>query len=145
MELSALQAINPSPPKKIAFIGSGPLPLSSLCLCQALDKVHGSSGSTTVLNIDHNSQAIVQSRALAKELGDSAQGMQFLCQEAGSAELDLRGFDVVYLAALVGMTQEDKESVLVEVVKGMRVGSLLAVRTAHGLRSLLYPVHFLLA
>ena len=140
LELSAIYAVNTSPPKNIAFIGSGPLPLSSLCVCQALDKVHGGPGITTVLNIDHDSQAIVQSHTLVAKLGCSAQGMHFLCQEAGSAEMDLRRFDVVYLAALVGMTQDGKESVLVEVVRGMRVGSLLVVRTAHGLRSLLYPV-----
>lgn len=135
-----MHAVNPSPPKKIAFIGSGPLPLSSLCLCQALDKAHGIAGSTTVLNIDNSQQAIIQSNALAKKLGSSAEGMQFLCQEAGSSDLDLKHFDVVYLAALVGKTHEEKESVLVDIVRDMRVGSLLVIRTAHGLRTLLYPV-----
>lgn len=140
MELSAIHAVTPSPPKMIAFIGSGPLPLTSWCLCQALDKASGIQGSTTVLNIDSNPQAIVQSRALAERLGRSARGMQFSCQAAGSSDLDLRRFDVVYLAALVGMTQEEKERVLTEIVRGMRVGSLLVIRTGHGLRSLLYPV-----
>jgi hypothetical protein len=66
--------------------------------------------------------------------------MEFFCREAGSSPLDLTAFDVVYLAALVGMTQEDKESVLVNIARGMRVGALMVIRTAHGLRSLLYPV-----
>ena len=140
MELSALHAVKPLPPKKIAFIGSGPLPLTSICLCQALDKVNGGQGSTTVLNIDKNPEAVKQSRALAERLGISARGMQFSCEVAGSANLDLRGFDAVYLAALVGTTQEEKERVLIEIVKGMTVGSLLVIRTGHGLRSLLYPV-----
>jgi nicotianamine synthase len=140
MELSAIHAIKSLAPRKIAFIGSGPLPLSSLCLCKALDKAHGRPGSTTVLNIDNNPQAISQSRALAKGLGKGAQGMEFLCHEVGSAPLDLRVFDVVYLAALVGMTQVEKEICLIEVVKGMMEGALVVIRTAHGLRGLLYPV-----
>lgn len=31
LELAALQAVDPMPPQKIAFIGSGPMPLTSLC------------------------------------------------------------------------------------------------------------------
>ena len=140
MELSALHAVNVSAPRKIAFIGSGPLPLSSLCLCQALEKAKPGSTPTPVLNIDNNPKAIIQSQALAKSLGSTSKGMEFLCQEAGSSDLDLRQFDVVYLAALVGLTQEHKENILVEVVRRMRVGALMVIRTAHGLRSLLYPV-----
>jgi nicotianamine synthase len=49
MELCAIHAVNASPPRKIAFVGSGPLPLSSLCLCQALDKLRRTAGFTTVL------------------------------------------------------------------------------------------------
>ena len=66
--------------------------------------------------------------------------MEFLCHEAGSAPLDLRVFEVVYLAALVGMTQVEKEVCLINVVKGMMEGALIVIRTAHGLRGLLYPV-----
>ena len=73
--------------------------------------------------------------------------MEFLCEEAGDVEignrgtgLDLGGFDLVYLAALVGSSQQDKERLLVGVVERMRVGALLVVRTAHSLRGLLYPV-----
>lgn len=147
MELSALYAINPIPPGKIAFIGSGPLPLSSLCLSHALSNGHAAHKQTqtqliTVLNIDNNPQAISQSSALVKSLGTKAKGMQFLCREAGTSPLNLKAFDIVYLAALVGMTQEEKERVLIHVVRGMRVSTLLVIRTAHGLRSLLYPVCF---
>lgn len=83
--------------------------------------------------------------------------MEFLCEEArgvgigngegvgekggnGGTGLDLAGFDLVYLAALVGSSQRDKERLLVGVVERMRMGALLVVRTAHSLRGLLYPV-----
>lgn len=70
--------------------------------------------------------------------------MEFLCQKAGSSDLDLRQFDVIYLAALVGMNQEEKEDVLIDLVRRMSMGALVVIRTAHGLRNLLYPVWFLL-
>jgi nicotianamine synthase len=95
-------------------------------------------------SIDNNPQAIFQSQGLAESLGSLSRGMEFLCKEVGSSYLDLSGFDVVYLAALVGLTQTEKESVLVKVVGGMSVGALVIIRSAHGLRSLLYPVQFLL-
>lgn len=66
--------------------------------------------------------------------------MHFLCKEAKYLDHDLREFDVVYLAALVGTTQEEKEVVLTNVVARMREGGLLVIRTAHSLRTLLYPV-----
>jgi len=52
----------------------------------------------------------------------------------------LEDTDVVYLAALVGSTQLEKEKLLVGVASRMKAGSLLLVRSAHGLRTLLYPV-----
>jgi nicotianamine synthase len=64
--------------------------------------------------------------------------MHFLCAEAGSC--DLRDFDVVYLAALVGSTQAEKEELLKGVVGQMREGAILVIRSAHGLRRVLYAV-----
>ena len=69
--------------------------------------------------------------------------MQFRCEEAENDESDLKGFDIVYLAGLVGTTTKEKESILCGVVRRMSVGSLLVVRTAHSLRTLLYPVYMI--
>jgi nicotianamine synthase len=135
MELSAIHAVTPITPQKIAFIGSGPLPLSSICLYQALNT---SVSPFTVLNIDHDHDALVQSSSLCQKLGHG--GMQFVCEAAGSLQRGLEEFDVVYLAALVGSTQLEKEKLLVSVAARMKEGSLLVVRSAHGLRTLLYPV-----
>ncbi len=66
--------------------------------------------------------------------------MEFRCSEAGAEDCDLAVFDVVYLAALVGMTQEEKEKLLVDVVGKMREGSILVVRSAQRLRKVLYAV-----
>ncbi|KAH7310368.1 Nicotianamine synthase [Rhexocercosporidium sp. MPI-PUGE-AT-0058] len=147
MELSALNSlIAPSsiPLHRFAFIGSGPLPLTSLCIYQtAASFTHPgqnitAGNSVEVLNIDVNPKATSESTQLCKLLGPSASGMKFQCSPAHSSELDLSGFDVVYLAALVGSTQAEKEVLLESVVGRMREGAYLVVRSAERLRRLLY-------
>lgn len=96
-------------------------------------------------NIDNNVMAVEKSRRLSEKLGKRGKGMEFLCSDAGNLgdEVDLKNFDVVYLAALVGGTQAEKEAVLVNVVERMREGALLVVRSADRLRTILYPVCFI--
>jgi hypothetical protein len=52
----------------------------------------------------------------------------------------LQRFDVVCVAALVGMDVDAKKAVLKSVSARMRKGALICVRSAAGLRGLLYPV-----
>ncbi|KAH7374202.1 Nicotianamine synthase [Cadophora sp. MPI-SDFR-AT-0126] len=147
MELSALTSLlTPTCPPllKFAFIGSGPLPLTSLCIYQTASSFTHPSHLTTVdiqvevLNIDMNPAAISESRRLCELLCPSAGGMKFQCCPATAPELDLSAFDVVYLAALVGSTQAEKEDLLESVVGRMREGAYLVVRSAERLRRVLY-------
>lgn len=64
--------------------------------------------------------------------------MTFECADA-VAETSLMGFDVVFLAALVGVSQEEKTRVLGSLVRRMKRGVLVVVRSACGVRGLLYP------
>jgi len=131
---------------RIAFIGSGPLPLTSLCVLQSLNRTipaqeSEESAKTRILNIDSSLVAVSQSQRLCEVLGSQwSEGMEFSHSAAG--EEDLNSFDVVFLAALVGNTQEEKECVLEGVVGRMRRGGLVVVRSARGCRGLLYPVSF---
>ncbi|KAF7927822.1 hypothetical protein EAE99_005199 [Botrytis elliptica] len=144
-----------SPSTNIAFIGSGPMPLTSLCILSALSSNHmtynitppSSISSisptpqypTSITNIDSNPLANTQAQALCKSLGGlPSTGMKFITSLAGSNDLDLSSYEIVWLAALVGGTQEDKENILQNVVGKMRKGSLLVMRGAWGLRSVLY-------
>jgi len=68
--------------------------------------------------------------------------MAFSCHDAAgdmSSEDDLKSFDVVFLAALVGRDDRDKKRLMIDVIGRMRPGSLLVIRSAHSLRRLLYP------
>ncbi|CAG8978493.1 hypothetical protein HYALB_00005068 [Hymenoscyphus albidus] len=180
LELASLYGIDPRPIRKVAFIGSGPLPLTSLCALEQLNaqlpRPNPKSWSSwfrsilkkdkkakreeiEVLNIDHSSTAITISQKLCQNLGPVAKGMSF---HLGSAESevsppsspslsdkskpkdspssDLSDYDVVFLAALVGATQVEKETTLRSIVSRMRPGALLVVRSVAGMRGLCYPV-----
>lgn len=150
LELCAILSATKTPPRRVAFIGSGPLPLTSLCLLQSLkaDALARSLSPTTdnasledpvVLNIDYDESAIAASLSLCLALGERGRGMEFICAEATSPAKDLAEFDVVYMAALVGISQTEKEGIMLQVVNRMRPGALLVVRSSWGLRTCLYP------
>ena len=157
LELCSILSATKTAPRRVAFIGSGPLPLTSLCLLQALKQdalvtsLSAASHPETkqqqqqqqqqpvILNVDYDSAAIAASLTLSLALGDAGRGMEFICAEATSADKDLAEFDVVYMAALVGITQAEKEGIVLQVVDRMRPGALLVVRSSWGLRTCLYP------
>ncbi|KAL2269207.1 hypothetical protein VTJ83DRAFT_4053 [Remersonia thermophila] len=177
LELCAILSATKSAPRRVAFIGSGPLPLTSLCLLQALKRdaqlarlscpdpasVSGSDSDSestplsdpdpVVLNIDCDASAIAASLTLCLALGDAARGMEFVCAEATAPILpasstlaadppttrDLAEFDLVYMAALVGMSQPDKERIVRRIAERMRPGALLVARSSWGMRTCLYP------
>ncbi|KAI0159772.1 Nicotianamine synthase [Xylariaceae sp. FL1272] len=157
LELCALSATNGGKlPSHIAFLGAGPLPLTSLSILKKLkqDKVgdiHSLSSappspmSSTnmqgpiVLNVDRNNEAYTAAQALCIRLGEAGRGMDFVCEDAGAVDEDLMEFDSVFLAALVGMTQEEKEDIIISVAGKMKAGAYLVIRSAWGLRTCLYP------
>ncbi|KAK0123776.1 putative 26S proteasome regulatory subunit, variant 2 [Cadophora gregata] len=160
LELSALSSLlTPTCPplQKFAFIGSGPLPLTSLCIYQTASSFnHPQTGQTItpdpdnepnkeeveiqILNIDISSTAIAQSTTLCAHLGPHAKGLSFQLSPGANPSIDLTPYDVVYLAALAGSSQFEKEDLLENVVSRMRAGSYLVIRSAERLRRVLYAV-----
>ena len=139
MELNALASVKPDfAPHTFAMIGSGPLPLTPLCIADQL-KSQG-YGCITCHNVDLNPQAMEYSINMCKALGHAAGTMCFHCADASSDDVDLRTFDVVYLAALVGGCSSHKQSILANIIRRMSPGTLVVLRSAHSLRRLLYPV-----
>nr|GEZ44906.1 nicotianamine synthase, S-adenosyl-L-methionine-dependent methyltransferase [Tanacetum cinerariifolium] len=53
---------------------------------------------------------------------------------------DLKNYDVIFLAALVGMNIDDKSKVIQHLAKYMAPAAILMLRSAHGARAFLYPV-----
>ncbi|SPQ20860.1 14b1815c-b390-4f59-8ecf-722ee587f229 [Thermothielavioides terrestris] len=114
LELCAILSATKTPPRRVAFMGSGPLPLTSLCLLQALKRgalvssipalsgpqeEEGKEGEEkdestapvepaappVVLNVDHDAAAIEASLRLSLALGEAGRGMEFVCAEAAAA------------------------------------------------------------
>jgi nicotianamine synthase len=128
MEWGALAGAGCRRPRRIAFIGAGPLPLSAMLLARR---------GATVDSFDRDGDAISRARRLI----DALRWKRIRFHHAGTDERpDLRRFDVVVLAALVGCTPAAKRTALRHVRAAMRPGALLVARSAHAARSLLYPV-----
>ncbi|KAH7377338.1 Nicotianamine synthase [Pyrenochaeta sp. MPI-SDFR-AT-0127] len=135
LECSTLEAFLPSTPTQIAFVGSGPLPLTSLCILDRYPNVKAH-------NIDRDSNALVTSQKLCGNLG-YGERMTYGCEdvslETGSSTA-WKSFEVVFLAALVGTDTNSKVSILSSICKKLSPGALIVARSARGLRSVLYPI-----
>lgn len=136
MELNALYSVaSEETLRTFAILGSGPLPLTSLCISKALE--HRACGPASIHNLDKNPLAIAESSQLCSTLGHTEKTMCFECVDAMTGSLNLCHFDVVYLAALVGTCYEHKLEIIANVVKTMRPGALLV----SSFRGISFPIH----
>ncbi|KAL6647452.1 hypothetical protein ACP70R_014889 [Stipagrostis hirtigluma subsp. patula] len=121
-------------PSRVAFVGSGPLPFSSLVLAAR------HLPSTRFDNYDRCAAANGRARKLVRADKDLRARMAFHTVDVADLTDELREYDVVFLAALVGMAAEDKAKVVAHLGKHMADGAALVVRSAHGARGFLYPI-----
>jgi nicotianamine synthase len=124
----------PRPGGRACFLGGGPLPVSALLMHREL--------GAAVDVVDNEPQAADLARRLLNRVAPGP-GLYVAQADATSAEDMaplLAGCDVVVVAALVGHTPEQKRAVLRAVGRALDPGAYLVVRSAHGLRSLLYAV-----
>ncbi|MGL5826831.1 MAG: nicotianamine synthase family protein [Nocardioides sp.] len=115
--------------RRICFLGGGPLPLSALLLLRRL------SAQVDVVDIDH--EAAVLGTQVVSSL---SQGDRLAVHHADGAEFEgVTDTEVVFVAALVGLDRPAKRRILRALATRMRRGSMLVIRSSHGLRTLLYP------
>ncbi|GLJ21094.1 hypothetical protein SUGI_0385420 [Cryptomeria japonica] len=134
LEFSMLTSHAVPPPRRLAFVGSGPLPLSSLVLA-----THHMP-ATCFDNYDMDPLANDLARRLVVDRADLARRMAFHSCNIMHVTGRLAEYEVVFLAALVGMEKRDKVAVLQHLGKYMTPGGFLLLRSAHGARGFLYPV-----
>lgn len=134
LEFSILSQHCSHVPSKIAFIGSGPLPLTSIVLAS------NHLPSTTFHNYDIDPLANSSAEHLVSSDPDLSNRMVFHTHDILDVTDDLKEFEIVYLAALVGMNKEEKNRIIDHLEKHMAPGALLMLRSAHGARAFLYPV-----
>nr|GEW49864.1 tRNA (guanine(26)-N(2))-dimethyltransferase [Tanacetum cinerariifolium] len=74
---------------------------------------------------------------IEEEVGDE---MAFHSADIMNVTHELKGYDVIFLAAVVGMNIADKNKVIQHLAKYMAPGAILMLRSAHGARAFLYIV-----
>ncbi|KAK1440409.1 hypothetical protein QVD17_06236 [Tagetes erecta] len=121
-------------PKNVAFVGSGPLPLTSIVMASYHLK------ETTFHNYDIDPSANSMASRLVASDDDLSKRMVFHTADIMNVTDELKQYDVIFLAALVGMDVDDKVKVIEHLAKYMAPGAILMLRSAHGARAFLYPV-----
>ncbi|KAK7269429.1 hypothetical protein RIF29_22155 [Crotalaria pallida] len=134
LEFTILNKHCTNTPTKIAFVGSGPLPLTSIVLAS------NHLPTSTFHNYDIDPLANSKAMKLVSSDPDLSKRMVFHTNDILDVTNDLKDCEVVYLAALVGMDNEEKNRIIDHLAKHMASGALLMVRSAHGARAFLYPV-----
>lgn len=134
LEFTLLTQHLPYVPTQIAFVGSGPLPLTSILLAS----IH--LPTTTFHNYDLDSLANSNASRLVESHPNLSSRVLFHTADILDVSDGLAHCQVVYLAALVGMAKEDKVRVIRHLANHMAPGAILMVRSAHGARAFLYPV-----
>ncbi|MCO5546819.1 hypothetical protein L7F22_000255 [Adiantum nelumboides] len=119
---------------RVAFVGSGPMPLTSIVL--ALNHMPWA----TFHNFDLDAGANDKARALVRHHPDLASRMVFFTRNIKKVKLKMADYDLVFLAALVGMDRASKTDFLHHLARYMRPGATLVVRSAHSGRAFLYPI-----
>ncbi len=114
---------------RMLFVGAGPLPLTALLLATQ-------HGHTDIDNIDIDSAATRLAERLVGVLGIGS--LRFRSVDVLDCT-DVAGYDLVYVAAMVGPHPDEKSRVIKHLYRQMRPGALLLARSAHSLRTLLYP------
>ncbi|XP_019096437.1 PREDICTED: nicotianamine synthase 1-like [Camelina sativa] len=120
---------------KIAFVGSGLIPLSPIILAK-----------TRLPNtMFHNFDIDPQANALASRLisGDPDLSTRMIFHTTDLLKMTkevLSDYDVVFVAALVGLDKKAKVKAIEHLEKHMAPGSLLMLRSRHGLRAFLYHI-----
>ncbi|XP_074349234.1 nicotianamine synthase-like [Apium graveolens] len=121
-------------PKKIAFVGSGPMPLTSFVLATEHMKY------TSFDNYDIDESANNVARQLVGTDVDLEKRMKFKTCDILDVKEELKDYDCIFLAALVGMDKDLKVKIIAHIRHYMKEGGFLLVRSANGARAFLYPV-----
>lgn len=121
-------------PTKVAFVGSGPLPLTSIVLASYHLR------TTCFHNFDIDPLANSKALNLVSSDPDLSKRMFFHTEDVMEVSNGLKEYEVVFLAALVGMEREEKVQAIDHLAKHMAPGAILLLRSAHGARAFLYPV-----
>lgn len=116
---------------KALFVGSGPLPLSSIMMARACE--------VSIDNLDMDPEACTISQEFIARLGS---GLSEKITVINADILNMRDFskyDMIFIAALVGENEREKAMIIDHIVSNARKDCHIAMRSVSGLGKLLYP------
>ncbi|XVE82255.1 hypothetical protein DITRI_Ditri15bG0133500 [Diplodiscus trichospermus] len=134
LEHSMLQKGCTTVPDQVAFIGSGPLPLTSIILATK------HLTTTSFHNYDMDPSANAKAFQLVCSDPDLSKRMFFHTTDVMNVSSGLKEYEVIFLAALVGMDRKEKTQVIHHLAEHMAPGAFLLPRSAQGARAFLYPI-----
>ncbi len=134
-ELEQMQKYMELDGKRLLFVGSGALPLTAMMFKQQ-------QPSLSIQCIDKDAEFVRLSRALLSRLGISY--LPISSHDIASLDSDVQSMlstiDIVFIAALVGKSNVEKNQILSDIQPYLKSGSLVAVRSVpDDLRRLIYP------
>lgn len=119
-------SVNPEP-RRALMIGSGPMPITLVLLSQML--------GSELVGLDVNAEACTLARSFCASVGAAVS-----VHECDAMDFEHYGdFDFVVLAASVGLDRGTRLKILARLAETMSPGAALVVRTAHGMRRLMFP------
>ncbi len=127
VKLANAELLNTKGRKNILFVGSGPLPLSAILLA----KEH------QVTCLEKEKKAYGLSFKLVEKLNLSNK-IKIINKDALSFD-DIKDFEVIIIAALAGNSSEEKKEIIEHLSKNVKKGTIFLIRSANGLKRLLYP------
>lgn len=96
--------------------------------------------TTAFHNYDIDPLANSKALGLVKSDPDLSKRMAFHTTDIMNVTSGLKEYEVVFLAALVGMDKFEKVKIIEHLAENMNPGAILMLRSAHGARAFLYPV-----
>ncbi|GJY42689.1 nicotianamine synthase, S-adenosyl-L-methionine-dependent methyltransferase [Tanacetum coccineum] len=113
--------INQKTPKLCDLVGSGPLPFTSIVLASYHLK------DTTFHNYDIDSMANSMASRLVSANHDLSKRMVFHTADIMDVTDDLKDYDVIFLAALVGMNVDEKNKVIQHLANSIHGFNVLSI------------------
>jgi len=115
----------------ILFVGSGPLPLSSMIMSDVYD--------LKIDNLDYNEEACSLSSKLLRQKNIVRNNTsEVICKDILHIT-DFTKYDGIIIAALVGINEEEKLRVIEHIVRHANKGTHIALRGCSKIGTLLYP------
>lgn len=129
LEVMALRRAHPRL-RRVLFVGAGPLPLTAYIMAKHY--------KLDVTNLDIDGDATCCAAAWMERILGA--GTLPCVHTDVLNHTDFSGYDAVVMAALVGLDIQTKQRVLAHMHSHMHADQTLLVRSANGLRGLLYPM-----